>query len=506
MNEFKIEKIVQLMNNLSNTRNISLVGCKDHGKSMLLDRLNSYARIQILKTRLEQRYMASRNDEKHHSRTLKSASIPLYYQLDEENIPQDSNGNEFLINCIDTPGHIGCDSEVTTALKVSDGAVILTDFLTEEMYQIPKETIKQTKKIINQVLLERTKPFLMINKVDRAISELRMEPEEIYQQFFRVIKSMNNIISSCEDESMADIEINPLAGNVLFGSAFGGWSFTLNQFAERYSKKWNKPKEKILKRLWGDNFFDPKRNKWVKKRENKEGEILERGFCLLIMKPICILYNEVYNKERNYEKINKILSKIGVKLTNEESLAENRYLIKTIMKKFLPITDSFFRMIISHLPSPKVSQQLKVRNLYEADENNECIQAIANCDPEGPLMIHVCKMIPSYEKNRYYAFGRVYSGTIKEGQKVYVMPQYAISSSKNTFVTKIEKIVLMIDNKFKQVSHSVCGNIIGFIIVDNYLIQENYTITTHKNAPPLKKNNYNLSTMEKIQINSQKKN
>ncbi|KAJ6240714.1 eukaryotic translation elongation factor 2a [Anaeramoeba flamelloides] len=497
MSKYSLEQILELMNHPLNIRNISVIAHVDHGKTTLTDSLVSKAGIISSKLAGEKRVMDTRKDEQLRCITIKSTAISLFYELDEQSLPQESDGNSFLINLIDSPGHVDFSSEVTAALRISDGALVVVDCVSGAFVQ--------TETVLNQALSERVKPVLMINKVDRAILELQLEPEEIYQQFVKVIESINVIISSYEDKYLGDIAIDATKGNVAFGAGKQGWTFTLNQFAEMYAKKWKMPKEKILRRLWGDNFWDPKRKKWVKTKKDKEGNILERGFCKLIMGPICQLFKIVNQKTKDEKALNKLLGSIGVKLTNEEREEESKELLVTIMKKFLPAADALIEMIIYHLPSPKVAQKYRVQNLYEGDQNDECAQAIANCDPEGPLMMYVSKMIPTKKKGRFYAFGRVFSGTIKSGQKVTILGQNYRPEfpKKDRFITKIQNTVLMMGNKIEPISNCCCGNMIGLVGVDNYLVKTG-TITTHERAFPFKQMSFTVSPVVRIAIKPKK--
>ena len=94
------------------------------------------------------------------------------------------------------------------------------------------------------------------------------------------------------------------------------------------------------------------------------------------------------------------------------------------------------------------------------------------CDPNGPLMIYISKMIQSYEKGRFYAFGRVFSGTVRSGQKVRIMgPNYIPGKNKDLFVKNIQRTVLMMGSKVKAVSEVPCGNTVGLVGIDKYLVK-----------------------------------
>ena len=160
-------------------------------------------------------------------------------------------GTEFLINLIDSPGHVDFSSEVTAALRVTDGALVVVDCV--------EGVCVQTETVLRQALGERIKPVVVINKVDRALLELQVSKEDLFQSFSRTIESVNVIISTYNDEALGDVQVYPEKGTVAFGSGLHGWGFTLRQFAARYSKKFGVDKDKMMVKLWGDNFFNPDR-------------------------------------------------------------------------------------------------------------------------------------------------------------------------------------------------------------------------------------------------------
>jgi elongation factor 2 len=94
------------------------------------------------------------------------------------------------------------------------------------------------------------------------------------------------------------------------------------------------------------------------------------------------------------------------------------------------------------------------------------------CDPNGPLMIYISKMVKTAEKGRFYAFGRVFSGTVKAGQKVRIMgPNYVPGGKKDLFLKSIQRTVVMMGNKAEPVPEVPCGNTVGLVGIDNYLVK-----------------------------------
>ena len=138
-----------------------------------------------------------------------------------------------MINLIDSPGHVDFSSEVTAALRVTDGALVVVDAVSG--------VCVQTETVLRQAIAERIKPILFLNKLDLALGTLQYDMETLYQKFQRTVESVNVIIAtyggSDEDSPMGDIQINPVAGTVGFGSGLHGWAFSLKQFADVYSKR-----------------------------------------------------------------------------------------------------------------------------------------------------------------------------------------------------------------------------------------------------------------------------
>jgi len=155
---------------------------------------------------------------------------------------------------IDSPGHVDFSSEVTAALRVTDGALVIVDTV--------EGVCVQTETVLRQAMQERIKPILMINKVDRAIYELKQSGEEIYQQFERVIDMANVVISNYQCEEMGDLMCDPSIGNVVFGAGKDQWAFSLKTFARMYEKKFKVNQETLMKKLWENNYFDPETKKW----------------------------------------------------------------------------------------------------------------------------------------------------------------------------------------------------------------------------------------------------
>jgi elongation factor 2 len=228
------------------TSQLLITATVDHGKSTLTDSLVQRAGIISAAKAGEARFTDTRADEQERGVTIKSTAISLYAQLkdaeDLKDIPIKTEKNDFLINLIDSPGHVDFSSEVTAALRVTDGALVVVDTV--------EGVCVQTETVLRQALGERIKPVVIINKVDRALLELQLEKEDLYQNFSRVIESVNVVIATYYDKALGDVQVYPDKGTIAFGSGLHGWAFTVRQFATRYSKKFGVDKNKMMARLW----------------------------------------------------------------------------------------------------------------------------------------------------------------------------------------------------------------------------------------------------------------
>jgi elongation factor 2 len=395
-----------------------------------------------------------------------------------------------LINLIDSPGHVDFSSEVTAALRVTDGALVVVDCV--------EGVCVQTETVLRQALGERIKPVIIVNKVDRALLELQVSKEDLYQSFSRTIESVNVIIATYNDDSLGDVQVYPDQGTVAFGSGLHGWAFTLRQFATRYSKKFGVGKEKLMPKLWGDNFFNPKTKKWSTKSISAEGEQLERGFNMFVLEPIFKIFDAVMNFKKDL--IAPILEKLEVHLTSEEKDLEGKALLKTIMRKWLPAGDSLLEMIVINLPSPVTAQRYRVETLYEGPMDDENAIAIRDCDAAGPLMLYVSKMVPTSDKGRFYAFGRVFSGTVKAGPKIRIQgPNYVPGKKEDLFIKSIQRTVLMMGRSVDPLEDCPAGNIVGLVGVDQFLLKSG-TLTSSETAHNLKVMKFSVSPVVQVAV------
>ena len=485
MVNFTIEQIRKIMDNQNNIRNMSVIAHVDHGKSTLTDSLIAKAGIISEDKAGDERYTDGRPDEAERGITIKSTGVSLYYEYD---INDNGKIDKFLINLIDSPGHVDFSSEVTAALRVTDGALVVVDYV--------EGVCVQTETVLRQSLQELIKPVLMINKCDRALFELRHNAETMYQNFLRVIENANVIISTYQNEEyMGDLQVYPEAGTVAFGSALHGWGFTLTTFAKMYAAKFKQDKNKLIKKLWGDNYYNPKEKKWS---HEPEDETVQRAFCSYILNPLTKLANEVSTGKK--EVFQPLLKKLGIELNSEELELQGKYLLRKVMQKWINASEALIEMIILHLPSPKVSQKYRTLYLYQGPMDDECAKAMIECNPNGPVMMFISKMVPTSDNGRFYAFGRVFSGKVKPGEKVRILgPDYKLGKQLDLHEKTVQRVVVMMGRKVNDVSDVPCGNTCS--LVDEAILKQG-TITTSKIAHTIRSMKYSVSPVVRIAVNA----
>jgi elongation factor 2 len=491
MVNFTVDQIREIMDKKRNIRNMSVIAHVDHGKSTLTDSLVSKAGIIAGAKAGEARFTDTRQDEQDRCITIKSTAVSMYYELAQKDldwITQEKDGNAFLINLIDSPGHVDFSSEVTAALRVTDGALVVVDCVSG--------VCVQTETVLRQAIAERIRPVLMMNKMDRALLELQLGQEEMYQTFNRIVESVNVIVGTYADEDgpMGDIQVKPENGTVGFGSGLHGWGFTLKEFAEMYATKMGTEPKKMLKNLWGNRFFSAKERKW----KNQSGDGAVRGFSMFVLDPIYKMFNSIMEFKK--ETYTKLLEKLDIKLDVEERALEGKPLLKTVMRKWLPAGDALLMMIAIHLPSPVTAQKYRMEMLYEGPDDDECAIGVKTCNPEAPLMMYISKMVPTSDKGRFYAFGRVFSGTCETGQKVRIMgPNYVVGKKDDLNIKSIQRTILMMGRSVEPIPSVPCGNICGLVGVDNYLVKTG-TITTSESAHNMRVMKFSVSPVVRVAV------
>lgn len=329
---------------------------QDHGKTSLADALIATNGIISAKLAGKIRYLDSRPDEQLRGITMESSAISLYFSMSRRaTAEEDPVQREYLINLIDSPGHVDFSSEVSTASRLCDGALVLVDAV--------EGVCSQTVTVLRQTWIEHLKPLLVINKIDRLITELKMSATEAYVHLSKLLEQINAVIGSFfqgermeedlqwrekveervatatarahqkverkvatdaastasdEVETMVsngidgdfeemddeDLYFSPEKNNVIFSSAVDGWAFTVRQFASLYEKKLGIKRLVLEKFLWGDFYLEPK-SKRVLGSKHLKGRVLKPMFVQLVLDNIWAAYEATTggNKGKGYVRI-----------------------------------------------------------------------------------------------------------------------------------------------------------------------------------------------------------
>jgi elongation factor 2 len=218
MPRFKqILEIQQLMGKKELIRNIGIIAHIDHGKTTLADSL--LAGVGLLSTKMAgmARVLDYLEEEQKRKITIKTANISLLYK---------ATGTPYIVNLVDTPGHVDFTGKVTRALRIIDGAIVVVDAV--------EEIMAQTEIVTKQALEERVRPVLFINKVDKLIVELQLNEDQIQKKLDQIINRFNDLIETyAEPQFKNQWKIDASLGNVAFGSALHGWGFTMKMAKQK---------------------------------------------------------------------------------------------------------------------------------------------------------------------------------------------------------------------------------------------------------------------------------
>lgn len=428
------EEIERLQSNQQNIRNICILAHVDHGKTSLSDSLLASNGIISQRMAGKVRYLDSRPDEQLRGITMESSAISLYFKtikkLSNSNSSSNSSSSdesseikeipevkseikEFLINLIDSPGHIDFSSEVSTASRLCDGAVVLVD--------VVEGVCSQTITVLRQAWVDKLKPILVLNKIDRLITELQMTSLEAYLHMNKVIEQVNSVTGSffagerMQDDliwrenlesgkveefiekSDEDLYFSPEKNNVIFASAIDGWGFNIQQFSVIFERKLGMNRDVLQKVLWGDFYLDPKTKKVINSKSLK-GRNLKPLFVSLVLDSIWTLYDSVLIN-RDQEKLEKIVKSLNVKILPRDLRSKDtKTLIRSIIQQWLPVSNAILLTVIDKLPSPIESQKDRIPSILESSPGHDLIdQNLKNdmltCNTNGLVSAYVSKMI-----------------------------------------------------------------------------------------------------------------
>ncbi|XP_028999673.1 elongation factor-like GTPase 1 [Betta splendens] len=418
MGHTSVEKIIALQRNAANIRNLCILAHVDHGKTTLADCL--VASNGIISSRLagKLRYLDSRQDEQIRGITMKSSAISLHHRNGDQ---------EYLLNLIDSPGHVDFSSEVSTAVRLCDGAIIVVDAV--------EGVCPQTQVVLRQAWLENIRPVLVINKIDRLIIELKLTSQEAYVHLQRILEQVNAVTGTLftskvleeqaekqreeepetkmcsgdqvydwsaglEDADDSNLYFSPDQGNVVFASAIDGWGFSIQQFAHIYSQRMGINQQVLLKTLWGDFYLNAKAKKIMKGAQAKGKKPL---FVHFVLDNIWSLYDAVVVK-RDKEKVEKVVTSLGVKvMARDLRHSDPKVLLSAIFSQWLPMSQAVLTMVCEKLPSPLDITAERVEKLMSVGtrrfdtlpkQTQELKTAFLHCSSgeNVPVIVFVSKM------------------------------------------------------------------------------------------------------------------
>ncbi|XP_052796536.1 elongation factor-like GTPase 1 [Mya arenaria] len=409
------EKLAELQGNPGNVRNICILAHVDHGKTTLADALVASNGIISQRMAGKLRYLDSREDEQIRGITMKSSAISLHFHNDT---------GEFLVNLIDSPGHVDFSSEVSTAVRLCDGAIVVVD--------VVEGVCPQTHAVLRQAWLENIRPILVLNKLDRLITELEMEPLQAFIHLQQILEQVNVVTSElftadvmslyssdptqteggtqqthdwheeADEQEHKNIYFSPDLGNVVFASAYDGWGFTIDQFADIYGKKLGMNVEGLQKTLWGDFFLNSKTKRIMKGAQLKGKKPL---FVQFVLESIWSVYEAVLIR-RDMEMTKKIQASLGLKMNVRDTRQnDTRVLLQAMMGQWLPISSAVLGKVVEKLPSPLEIAEEKIEKLMcnqarRFDSLPPQTQALkqdflaCSSSEEKPTIIFVSKMVP----------------------------------------------------------------------------------------------------------------
>ena len=412
-----VKKLTKLQDNVDNIRNICILAHVDHGKTSLADSLVATNGVISSRQAGKLRYMDSRKDEQERGITMKTSAISLFYL---------EGSTEYLVNLMDSPGHVDFSSEVSTAVRLCDGALLVVD--------VVEGVQPQTKVVLRQAWDEGIKPVLVLNKIDRLVVETELDPLAAYHHMALVLEQVNALVGELFTQEVANKEerqrkaqnkqeefglddvydwssglqeaddsqlyFTPENENVVFCSAIDGWAFSLGTFAKIFSQKLGFSERVLQKTLWGDYFINMKAKKIYNGAEAKGKKPL---FVSLVLENIWSLYDCVVI-QKDKIKLERIVSSLGLTVPARDLRSSDpRQQLTAVLSAWLPLAAAVLRVVAHHLPSPAALAPERAEKLIcsktrefssLAEETRALREHFTSCSTTGPTIVFVSKMFP----------------------------------------------------------------------------------------------------------------
>ncbi len=370
-------EVLKIIKNKEQIRNFGVIAHVDHGKTTMSDSLLAYSGIIAPSSAGKALAMDFDKEEQARGITIYQANVTLHFTQKD---------TEYVINMIDTPGHVDFSGRVIRSLRAIDGAVVVCDAV--------EGIMTQTETVTRMALEERVKPVLFINKVDRLIKELRLTPEKMQETLADLVTSFNQLIETyAEPEYKEKWKVSIQDASVTFGSAKDRWAINLD----------------IMK---------------------------ERG----------ISFKDVIDAYQN-EKVDELVEKA-------------------------PLADAILGMVVKHHPPPHVAQQYRIPQIWKGDLDSDIGKALLACSDDGPMIMMIVNMVLDPAAGPV-AIGRLFSGTIKDGQTVNI-----IDSKREG---RVQSVNFFMGNQREQVGELGSGNIPALLGLTE--ARAGNTISSIKNMP-----------------------
>lgn len=410
------QQLAALQQHPANVRNICILAHVDHGKTTLADALVASNGIISQRMAGKMRYMDSREDEQTRGITMKSSAISLFFE---------KGSDQYLVNLIDSPGHVDFSSEVSTAVRLCDGAIVLVD--------VVEGVCPQTHAVLRQAWLENIRPVLVLNKFDRLIAELKMSPTEAFLHLQQILVEVNLLTNQLftseamertsaqtltqnedankqsydwtyieDEEDEKNIFFSPDRGNMVFTSALDGWGFTISHFARMYAAKLGISQAVLQKTLWGDYYLNTKTKRICKGAQCKGKKPL---FVQFVLDNIWAVYEAIMEK-RDKEMTEKIIKSLGLKVAPRDMRHNDpRVQLTAVMSQWLPVSDAVLSVVVEELPSPQQMSDKRAEKLMcsqnrrfdsfppQTQQLKPDFLACAASE-ESPVIVYVSKMFP----------------------------------------------------------------------------------------------------------------
>ncbi|KAG8006775.1 hypothetical protein GBF38_022790 [Nibea albiflora] len=437
---FKISVITRFLADLMDgpelIRNVTLCGHLHHGKTCFVDCLIEQTHPEIRKRDdVDLRYTDILFTEQERGVGIKSTPVTM--------VLPDSRGKSYLFNIMDTPGHVNFSDEVTSSIRISDGVVLFID--------AAEGVMLNTERLIKHAVQERMAITICINKVDRLIVELKLPPTDAYYKLRHIVDEVNGLLSTYSTDE--NLVVSPLLGNVCFASSQYSICFTLGSFAKIYSDTYGDINyNEFSKRLWGDIYFNPKTRKFTKKAPSSNSQ---RSFVEFVLEPLYKILSQVVGDVDT--SLPRVLDELGIHLTKEELKLNIRPLLRLVCNRFFGEFTGFVDMCVQHIPSPQEGARNKIEHTYTGGLDSDLGEAMAECDPDGPLMCHTTKMYSTEDGVQFHAFGRVLSGTIQAGQPVKVLGEnYTLEDEEDSQVCTVGRLWISVARYAAWVWFPIC--------------------------------------------------